>query len=89
MILLRTDGGGASYNDERLRVVEKHLKFNFREELQEKIFKLHDHKGCLNVYWISNPNFEDIEYVNKVWESLCEYETKHYYSLFKEINYGL
>jgi len=89
MILLRTDGGGSYYNDERLKIVEKHLKFNFREELQEKIFKLHDHKGCLNVYWISNPNFEDIEYINKVWECFFEYETTHYYSSFKEINNGL
>lgn len=87
MVLLRTDGGGASYNDERLKVVEKHLKYIYREELIDKIYKIIDHKGCLNVYWVCRPNPSDIEYLNKLWESLNEYEVTHYQGVFTEILY--
>ncbi|CAB5217770.1 hypothetical protein UFOVP207_26 [uncultured Caudovirales phage] len=89
MILLRTDGGGSSFNDERLIVVKNHLKFHYRDCLNSKIFKLHDHKGCLNVFWIGLPFQEDIDYIKGVWESFCEHELTHYYSSFKEISNGL
>jgi hypothetical protein len=89
MILLRTDGGGASFNDERLRLVEKMLRFRYRDELQEKILKIHDHKGDLRVYWFNWPLQEDFDFVKSVWESFGEPEIVHFVSHFEIIEHGL
>lgn len=89
MILLRTDGGGSSFNDERLRLVEKNLKFRYGDELQNKIFKIHDHKGDLKVYWFNLPLQQDLDFVKGVWESFGEPEINHFVSYFEFIEHGL
>lgn len=89
MILLRTDSGGAASYDERLKVVEKYLKYIYKDKLQDTIFKLHDHKGCLNVYWLINPSKQDKMYLESIWEACCECELTHYVSTFNELSHGL
>jgi len=86
MILLRTDGGGSSNYDERLKVVEKYLKYVYKDELQNKIFKLHDHKGCLSVYWLIKPSKQDITHLESIWNACCEYDLTHYITKFNEID---
>ena len=52
MKILRTDGGGESFTNERLRTLRKMLiQFEIKN-----IYMLHDHKGMLNVIWDSKPS---------------------------------
>lgn len=66
MITVRTCGLGTFHNDERLKLLKKNVKY-FIEDPYSKIFKLHDHKGDLTVYWYSVPKKEDIETINNLW----------------------
>jgi hypothetical protein len=86
MILLRTDGSGSFYNDERLRVVEKYLKYIYSEKLTDTIMKIHDHKGCLNVYWLIRPSKQDVFYIESIWNACCEYEVNHFLTKFNEFD---
>lgn len=86
MILLRTDGGGASHNDERLKVVEKYLKYIYKDKLQDTIFKIQDHKGTLNVHWLITPCEDDIFYLESIWGACCETELTHYVLSSNEFN---
>jgi hypothetical protein len=86
MILLRTDGGGISQNDERLKVVEKYLKYIYKDKLQDTIFKIHDHKGTLNVHWLITPCEDDIFYLESIWGACCETELTHYVLSSNEFN---
>lgn len=66
MVIVRTSGSGTSYNDERLRLLKKNIEYLI-EKSHSKIFKLHDHKGDLTVYWYSKPKLEDIQRVSELW----------------------
>ena len=63
MRLLRTDGGGESFTNERLRTIRKMLEYY---EIKN-IYLLHDHKGLLTVVWESKPNERQIEIVKEAW----------------------
>ena len=63
MRLLRTDGGGESFTNERLRTIRKMLEYY---EIKN-IYLLHDHKGLLTVVWESNPTKEQIKIVKDAW----------------------
>lgn len=78
MIIVRTCGSGTDYNDERLQLLKKMIEFPEHEELNKKIFKLHDHKGDLSVYWYENPTESQKEHVKHAWEYLRECNVEHY-----------
>ena len=81
MKILRTDGGGESFTDERLRTLRKmllNLKIN-------NIYLLHDHKGLLTVIWDSIPNNYDKTKVTDAWEFFHEYEIEHKIVSFKDL----
>lgn len=84
MKIIRTDGGGENFSDERLkhcRNILNHLG------ISDFIYELHDHKGTLNVYWKKAPNDFEIQVLNNLWNVLLEYCINHYvtYSkLYKE-----
>lgn len=63
MRLLRTDGGGENFTDERLRTIRKMLEYY---EIKN-IYQLHDHKGLLTVTWESKPTERQVEIVKDAW----------------------
>jgi hypothetical protein len=73
MKILRTDGGGESHTDERLRTLRKML-LNFEID---NIYLLHDHKGLLTVVWENVPNNKSKHKVEQAWEYFHEYEIEH------------
>lgn len=81
MEILRTDGGGRQYQNERLERV--------RETLShcpiESIGLIHDHKGDLNVYWLEEPTELSIKIVDLVWEREFECNSEHYLLIPKKI----
>jgi len=74
MEILRSDGGGRSNSDERLKCVRKKLIHC----PIEKIALIHDHKGTLNVHWLDNPSEVSIKIVELIWEAENEYCLNHY-----------
>lgn len=64
MRILRTDGGGESYADERLRTLRKMLTYH---ELKH-IYMLHDHKGILTVIWEKEPKEEEKQIIRDGWK---------------------
>lgn len=75
MIIVRTCGSGTNYNDERLKLLEKQVEYL---KLETQIFKLHDHKGLLQVYWFTRPSTHEVNLINKLWEGYNEYSTSHF-----------
>lgn len=73
MNILRTDGGGASSKDKRLKIVRNILLFHdvFNINL------LHDHKGLLVVVWEKHPSDFEKKLVSNIWEIFNEYEIEH------------
>lgn len=51
MKIVRTDGGGEIFTDERLKIVRSTI---FYYGLESKILKLNDHEGILNVFLGTN-----------------------------------
>lgn len=78
MILVRTDGGGTFHSDERLELLKKMIEYHSHYDLSKKIFKLHDHKGMLTVYWYQAPTDGEKEVIFNAWEFLCECHVEHY-----------
>lgn len=78
MIIVRTCGSGADHNDERLQLLKKMLEYYSNYQLDKKIFKLHDHKGCLSVYWYETPTENDKYLLKSSWEFLNEYHIEHF-----------
>lgn len=76
MEILRTDGGGRSTNDDRLK--------RFRSLIQRleipKICLIQDHKGELNVYWVEMPDDEHMELIRLLWYIENEYLINHFLS---------
>ena len=73
MKILRTDGGGESFTNERLRTLRKMLiQFEIKN-----IYMLHDHKGMLTVIWDSKPSDLELKKVKEAWEFFHEYEIEH------------
>ena len=73
MKILRTDGGGESFTNERLRTLRKMLiQFEIKN-----IYMLHDHKGVLTVIWNSKPSDLELKKVKVAWEFFHEYEIEH------------
>jgi hypothetical protein len=81
MRILRTDGAGENYADERLRTLRKMLTYH---ELKH-IYMLHDHKGTLTVVWEKEPTKEEKETVSDGWSFFCEYEVEHKLITFKQL----
>lgn len=81
MRILRTDGGGESFTDERLRIIRKMLEYYDIKN----IYLLHDHKGLLTVVWESVPTDEQIEIVKEAWlffgEDYIEFKLVHFQNL--------
>lgn len=75
MKIVRTDGGGELFTDERLKIVRSMI---FYYGLQRKIIKLNDHKGILNVFWEEIPTDGEMETVNEIWEAFNENLINHY-----------
>jgi hypothetical protein len=74
MIIMRTDGGGTCYQNERLQQLKKVLEST---PIETNILKLHDHKGNLTVYWDGIPTTQETLYLNLLWEFFNEYIVEH------------
>ena len=86
MKIVRTDGGGEFFTDERLKIVRSTI---FYYGLESKILKLNDHKGILNVFWEEIPTEYDMSTIENIWESFNENLINHFfvnYSLIKEVS---
>jgi len=81
MKILRTDGGGESFTNERLRTLRKML---IQVDINN-IYLLHDHKGILTVVWDSSPNDYEKVKVKEAWSFLNEYEIEHQIVTFKNL----
>lgn len=81
MRILRTDGGGESFADDRLRTLRKMLSYH---ELKH-IYMLHDHKGNLCVIWEKQPTLEEKYIISNAWEFFNEYNIEHKLITFKEL----
>ena len=77
MITVRTCGSGTVHNDERLQLLRKNLEYLLKSA-SAKIFKLHDHKGELSVYWFSTPTILEMETLNEAWSVFEPAKTKHF-----------
>lgn len=79
MILVRTDGSGSHHEDERLQLLKTMVEHYYRHHPKgHRIFKLHDHKGKLSVYWFETPATDDVEFMNDSWKYFYETEVEHY-----------
>lgn len=78
MITVRTCGSGTDYNDERLQLLKKMIEYYSNYQLDKKIFKLHDHKGCLSVYWYEIPPKNEQSLLESAWNFLNEYQIEHF-----------
>jgi hypothetical protein len=81
MKILRTDGGGENFTNERLRTLRKML---IQVDINN-IYLLHDHKGILTVVWHSLPNAYDKQKVEIAWAFLNEYEIEHKIVTFENL----
>lgn len=81
MITVRTCGSGTSHNNGRLELLKEMIGYF---GISEKIFKLHDHKGILTVYWFVNPTLEEQEILKDAWEFLREYLINHVVVIINE-----
>ena len=73
MNILRTDGGGATYENKRLEIIRDILIYH-------EIFHinlLHDHKGILIVVWEKEPSNVDKIIVSNIWKIFNELEIEH------------
>lgn len=75
MIIVRTSGSGTVHDDERLKLLKNQIEYL---KLENQIFKLHDHKGLLQVYWFTRPSIHEVNLINRLWEGYNEYLTNHY-----------
>lgn len=73
MKILRTDSGGESTTNERLMLLRKMLIYIDIKH----IYKLHDHKGILTVYWETQPTQNQMKKVSEAWEFFFEFEIEH------------
>ena len=74
MKILRTDGGGGSHDDERLKIVRSILNYF---GWYEHIDLLHDHKGTLTVVWINEPTENEKKHLSDIWEVMSENLIEH------------
>ena len=77
MLTVRTSGLGAIHNDERLRLLRNNVEYLI-PSAASKIFKLHDHKGDLSVYWFSAPKYADVKVLNELWSHFEPNEVIHF-----------
>jgi len=80
MIILRTDGGGVNFADERLKLLREMVNFH-----KFKVFKLHDHKGLLTVTWEEEPEDYEKKMIEHAWEFLSEEHVSHEVIYYKSI----
>jgi hypothetical protein len=73
MNILRTDGGGASTKNKRLKIIREILKYH---EINH-INLLHDHKGILIVVWEKEPSNIDKITLTNTWKLFNEIEIEH------------
>lgn len=81
MKILRTDSGGESFTNDRLRTLRKMIMYF---EIKN-IYMLHDHKGMLTVIWESEPSANDLKKVSEAWGFFNEYEIYHKLVTFIEL----
>lgn len=77
MLIVRTCGSGTFHNDDRLQLLKQMIEYHTQYELSKKIFKLHDHKGMLTVYWYQTPIDDEKDIVKDAWEFLREDHIEH------------
>ena len=77
MLTVRTSGSGTNHNDERLQLLRTNVEYLI-PSASSKIFKLHDHKGDLSVYWFSTPINEDVRLVNELWNVFEPSDVLHF-----------
>ena len=80
MILVRTCGSGTTHNDERLQLLTKMIEYKV-DACSAKIFKLHDHKGVLSVYWFSEPTEHEMYSVDQCWAYLDTEDFVNHYQV--------
>lgn len=68
---------GALHNDERLKLLRTNVEYLI-PSASSKIFKLHDHKGDLSVYWFSTPKNEEIKVLNELWSHFEPSDVIHF-----------
>jgi len=73
MKILRTDGGGESHSDERLKMVRNILIYFDITNID----LLHDHKGDLTVFWKTEPTKNQKEKAIEIWETFNEFNVEH------------
>ena len=73
MRILRTDGGGENFADERLQTVRRMLQYYDIKN----IYLLHDHKGSLTIVWESEPTTRQLEILKSAWNFFDEYEIEN------------
>jgi hypothetical protein len=74
MKILRTDGGGGSHDNERLKIVRTILEYF---GWYEHIDLLHDHKGTLTVVWTKEPTDNEKDHLLKIWDVMAEDQIEH------------
>lgn len=62
---------------DRLESVAGALK-EFKPELVNQIERLHDHKGCLEVYWRTDSPGDAMGILKQLWNAQNEYHLEHY-----------
>lgn len=77
MLTVRTSGSGTNHNDERLKLLRTNVEYLI-PLAASKIFKLHDHKGDLSVYWFSTPRNEDVKMINELWSVFEPSDVLHF-----------
>lgn len=73
MEILRTDGQGATYNNQRLEIVKNIVEYFSYDHIE----LLHDHKGTLIVCWSKEPTKNEKEHLLRIWEVMAESEIEH------------
>lgn len=64
----------------RLKIVSKFYNIFIGKK---DIVRLHDHEGCLSVYWLDEPNEEQKKVIKDIWEALREDCINHF--IYKEL----
>ena len=78
----RGNGCEKPYIDARLKSCTIILDYL---DLTDKIYEIYDTKGCLEVYWKSEPTVLEMEQVDKMWIDKNEFYLEHFSCSFKSI----
>lgn len=82
-ILLKSDDN-CDWRLERLNVALSLVNYNMKQYIYTEIEQLEDHEGTLTVTWKSKPNESDKNLLQKIWETVNEYDVRHEYYVLVE-----